>query len=339
MPLAQTSPTVQTLLSVQPPLLLLWKQPVAGWHLSSLQTLESRQSLGVPGAQAPSLQASFSVQRLLSEQAAVLLLWVQPLSGSQASSVQGLPSAQPSLSPPAQAPSLQASFVVQPSPSSQGRVLLTVTQPLSASQLSAVQSLLSSQTLAAPGLHEPAAQTSSVLQTLPSLQAAVLFLWVQPDWGSQASSVHGLLSLQPRADVEPHIPSLQASPKVQALPSSQVFDLGAKTQPCSASQLSSVQMFLSSQAVTSPGRQAPSLHVSLRVQISPSLQSALSSAVWVQPLAGTHASLVQGLLSSHSTVLPAQTPLSQASALLQASPSSHWPGEGGCWQAPAMQLS
>src|SRR5213592_359323 len=70
--------------------------------------------------QLPLLQVSSVVHLLLSSQAAVLGLLTQlPVPGSQLSSVQTLPSSQFGGGPPTQLPFLQASSVVQASPSLQ----------------------------------------------------------------------------------------------------------------------------------------------------------------------------------------------------------------------------
>jgi hypothetical protein len=69
---------------------------VPGWHplpgsqvSVPLQTFPSSQLSGVP-AQAPLEQESFPVQAFPSSQEALLLVWVQPVPGSQPSSVQTL---------------------------------------------------------------------------------------------------------------------------------------------------------------------------------------------------------------------------------------------------------
>ena len=173
-PPAQVSPKVQTLLSVHEAVLLAFMQPVLGSQVSSVHTLLSSHFFCPPGTQAPPLQVSLRVQRLLSVQGAALLLWVQPLSPAQASSVQGLPSPQSSLPAALHAPPLQMSPVEQASPSSQGRVLAAVVQPDLGSQPSVVQSLLSSHTLATPGRQSPLLQASLTVQMLPSLHEAVL---------------------------------------------------------------------------------------------------------------------------------------------------------------------
>jgi len=112
---------------------------------------------------------------------------------------------------------------VQALPSLHDTVLLVCWQPVAGTHESAVQTLPSSQLVAAPGwqvpppqmspvvqafpsLHaavllvpgwqEPPEHVSPVVQGLPSLQAAVLSAWMQPDEALQESVVHGLPSLQ-----------------------------------------------------------------------------------------------------------------------------------------------
>jgi len=78
--------------------------------------------------------------------------------------------------------------------------------------------------------------------------------------------------------------------------------------------------------------QTPSWQTSAVVQAEPSSQGAVLFACW-QPLALSHASSVQTFLSSQSTAFPPpHTPASHASALVQASPSSHVTAFGRCVQ-------
>src|SRR6266705_232728 len=107
-----------------------------------LVQLGSVQSPGVP-TQAPSWHVSV-VQASPSLHGAELFACVQPTAGSQASSVQRLPSLQSRAGPPTQAPARQVSPVVQALPSSQGATLGTFAQT-PAVQLSSVQGLPSSQ--------------------------------------------------------------------------------------------------------------------------------------------------------------------------------------------------
>ncbi len=216
-PLLQTSATVQTLPSSQGALLLTLVQPPAGSQPSVVQGFPSSHRLGLLATQAPALQASPVVQLLLSSHLLVLLACLQPCWLSQLSSVHGLPSSQPIAAPGLQAPSPHLSPTVQMLPSSQGNVLLANTQPNFPSQLSVVQGFLSSHTLALPGTQLPPLQASPTVQSLPSLQLAVLATVMQPLPASQLSSVQGLPSSQV-ADT-PDLQTLfwQTSPSVQTL--------------------------------------------------------------------------------------------------------------------------
>jgi len=91
----------------------------------------------------------------------------QPLAGSQVSVVQAFPSSQPTGRPPHR-PAAQTSPVVQAFASSHGVPSAGVcVQPLAGSQVSLVQTFPSSQVTGLP-THPPAAQTSAVVQALPS---------------------------------------------------------------------------------------------------------------------------------------------------------------------------
>ena len=167
-----------------------------------------------------------------------------------------------------------------------------------------------------------------------------------PLFTSQTSLVQGLLSLHWIAPTQP--PPLQASPLVQAMPSSQGALLSANTQPFFESQVSSVQTLLSWQLSLPVVAQLPFLQPSPVVQGSPSLQEP-ALAMLPQPKTGWQASSVQGLpslqeaelsrltqapvlpsqasevhafLSSQTLALPAQTPFAPASPCVQARPSS-----------------
>ncbi len=130
--------------------------------------------------------------------------------------------------------------VVQASPSSQADPELSCPQtqlPVAASQLDTTQPpfLSAGQTTCAAGSNtqKPASQTKSPLHLSPSSgqSAAVV-------------QVHPLLP-------ERQAPPLQTSPVVQRLSSSQGWVLGAFRQPMPATQASSVQGLLSSQAASS----------------------------------------------------------------------------------------
>ena len=135
---------VQELPSLQGRALLACTQPVVALQLSSVQTLPSSQLGAGPPTHRPALQVSFSVHAFPSLQAALLLVWAQPVDGLQVSSVQSLPSSQLGATPPMHCPPLQVSLVVQALPSLQATWLAVWTQPLAGSQLSSVQGLPSS---------------------------------------------------------------------------------------------------------------------------------------------------------------------------------------------------
>ena len=258
---------------------------------------------------------------------------------SQPSSVHGLPSTHASDLPPWQLPSAQASFNVHALPSSQGATFFVNTQPFVGSQPSLVHGLPSSQVLLPRPWQVESAQMSPMVHALPSLQAAELLVYTQPDLALQLSSEHGLPSLQLIMAPGTQTPAWQRSPPVQTSPSLQSALLAVNTQPVLGLQLSVVQPLVSSQTVALPGRHAPDWHKSLVVQRFPSLHVLASSAVARQPVLGSQLSLVHGFLSSQVTGLPTHLPLLHSSPAVQALPSSQVPVVGGCWQLPAMQLS
>jgi hypothetical protein len=114
---------------------------------------------------------------------------MQPVSASQESSVQRLPSLQFGGAPPTQAPPEHASFVVQALPSSHEAVLLGCTQPVTELHESSVQGLPSSQFVGAPPTQAPPEQESFVVQALPSSHAVELSVCTQPVAQLQESSV------------------------------------------------------------------------------------------------------------------------------------------------------
>src|SRR3990170_402184 len=119
----QWSPSLHAVSSVT----LVYAHPVAGAQESSVHMFPSAQLGATPPTQVPPEQVSFVVQAFPSLHGAVLLVFTQPVTGLQASSVQGLPSSQFRRGPPEHAPSAHRSFVVHTFPSSQGRRLLPCT--------------------------------------------------------------------------------------------------------------------------------------------------------------------------------------------------------------------
>src|SRR6266849_2885098 len=320
-PAAQVSLVVQAFPSLQGPVLLVCTQPVAGTQLSSVQTLPSSQLGAGPPTQVPPLHASLVVQAFPSLHGLVLLVCTQPVSGLQASVVQTLPSSQLGAGPPTQVPPLQVSLVVQAFPSLQGLVLLVCTQPVAGLQLSSVQTLPSSQLGAGPPTHAPPAQVSLVVQAFPSLQGLVLLTCVHPLAGLQPSVVQTFPSSQLGAGPPTHAPAAQVSLVVQAFPSLQGAVLLMCTQPVAGLHESSVLSFLSLQLGAGPPTHVPPAQVSFVVQAFPSSQEAVL-LVCVHPLAGSHASSVQTLLSLQlGAGPPTHVPPEHVSLVVQAFPS------------------
>jgi hypothetical protein len=191
------------------------------------------------------------------------------------SSVQPLPSLQPSGADPTHTPLEQVSTVVHAFPSSQAAVLFVCTQPVAGLHESSVQPLPSLQPSGADPTHTPPEQVSTVVHAFPSLQATVLFVCTHPVAALQESSVQGLLSLQPSAGPPTQAPALQTSPVVQPLPSSHAAVLLAWTHPVAGLHESSVHALPSSQPSAGPPTQDPPLHVSIVVHAFPSLQAAV----------------------------------------------------------------
>lgn len=108
---------------------------------------------------------------------------------------------------------------LQPFEQSRAMQVSVCWQPVALLQLSAVHGSPSSQSTTAP-LQVPPPQTSLAVQASPSLQEAVLLLVTQPVDTLQLSVVQTSLSSQFLAAPAVQVPALQASPSVQALPSS-----------------------------------------------------------------------------------------------------------------------
>jgi len=204
--------------------------------------------------------------------------------------VQGLPSLQFGPAPPTQAPPEQVSPVVQALPSLQEAELFVWTQPLIELQESLVHPLASLQLVGPPLAQEPPEHVSPVVQALPSLQRAELLVWMHPLTALQESSVHPLASLQFGAAPPTHTPAEQVSLVVQALPSLQLAELFACTQPVSGLQESSVQPLASLQFGAAPPTHEPPEQASLVVQALPSLQPVPSPLFGFEqtPFAGLH---------------------------------------------------
>ena len=115
------------------------------------------------------------------------------------------------------------------------------------------------------------------MQTLPSLQVALISVCTHPVAGSQLSAVHALWSLQSVAAPGRQAPPPQTSPAVHALPSLHALDVFVWKQPEAGLHPSLVQTL-------------PSLHVTDDVSVN------------TQPVAGAHESTVHALLSLQTRV-------------------------------------
>jgi hypothetical protein len=137
--------------------------------------------------------------------------------------------------------------------------------------------------------------------------------------------VQGLLSLQSTLEPGWQAPlAVQASPAVQALLSLHSVPVKARlTQPLVVLQLSAVHGLASSQFTALPTQLAAALQTSPLVQAEPSEQAVPVKATFLQPVAVSQLSCVQGLLSLQLTEAPgAQAPaLLHRSVPVQALPS------------------
>lgn len=172
MPTLQSMPPPHgtRLVGTQPEIALCTQPPT---QLSAVQSSPSSQLMGLPPLQVLFAQIPAPVQASPSSQLALFAVWmqppephessvhgllsvqflmsgtcVQPLTGSQLSMVQAIPSSQPTSLPPVQVPLPQVSPLVQALPSSQLPVLGTLLQ-IPALHPSFVQEFLSSQLLPA----------------------------------------------------------------------------------------------------------------------------------------------------------------------------------------------
>jgi hypothetical protein len=124
--------------------------------------------------------------------------------------------------------------------------------------------------------------------------------------------------------------ALHFSWPLQMLLSWQLASFGKWTQPTEAMQVSTVQETLSAQFNAVPAWQpSVALQVSMPLQRSPSLQSALTGVNEQAPVFGLQSSTVHGMLSLQTTGAPGThfppgTLVSHVSTPLQASPSLHW---------------
>lgn len=212
----------------------------------------------------------------------------QPVEAMHVSSVHALLSLQLKVPEPTHDPLLlQVSVVVHKLPSVQVTPLSDAEPacwqaPVETLQLSAVQGLLSLQTVALP-THEPLTQVSLLVHALPSLQLPVLLVKTQPEPAEQVSVVHALLSLQLRLPEPTHKPLLlQVSVVVHRLLSlhaapDRLKEPALLQAPVEVLQVSNVHGLVSAQLLRLVKVQLPPTHLSSSVQALPSVQVLVSS--------------------------------------------------------------
>lgn len=266
---------MQTLASLQAPLVGTKTQPVAASQLSAVHGLLSVQFCCGPGTQDPPAQPSPTVQALLSSQVPSLATNEHPVAPKQASTVHGLPSTHVRAAPGTQMPCWQVSLTVQLSPSLHVPAHGVKLQPLAAVHPSSVQGKPSLHVLGLPPLHEPLAQVSPSVQALASSQLPEMATCEHPLPALQVSVEHGLPSSQLIAEPLLHVPEAQRSPLVHTLPSLQALPVcAACAQPLVGLQVSRVQANPSSQSCAPPPVHWPLLQTSATVHASPSSHAA-----------------------------------------------------------------
>jgi hypothetical protein len=214
-------------------------------QLSSVHGFESSQLTGVPAPHDPSVQLSFPLQTLPSEQDVpfrTATAW-QPATALHESVVHRLPSLQTRVVPATQVPAWQISLPLQRVASGQAVPLATgvVLQPDVGRHVSFVHTFPSLHTSAVPAVQMPDWQVSMPLQRSPSLHWVPLLTTAFTHTPAlHVSMVQGLLSLQSRATVHEVQPTI-----------------GACAQPLTALHVSVVQALLSLQFRLAPGAQRP----------------------------------------------------------------------------------
>ena len=211
--------------------------------------------------------------------------------------MQRLPSLQTTVVP-THAPKVHVSLLVHALPSLQPLLLFANTQPVAGSHESVVQALPSLQVCVVPDWHALLAQASPIVHTLPSLHAALLAEFTQPEDALQVSLVQALPSSQSIPAPGTQLPAAQASPTVHTLPSLQVLLLFSVWQPVAALHESVVHGLPSSQFWFTPGAQLLAAQMSPMVHALPSEQTLLFG-VNAQPPTLLQLSVVHGLLSLH----------------------------------------
>jgi hypothetical protein len=197
----------------------------------------------------------------------------------------------------------------------------TTHAPVFGSQPTVTQSPPAGQVTTVTGstAHAPPTQRGTPLQRSPS--------------SSQSAS-----STQSHTFGPTHAPAWQVSPTVQAFESSHTEPVGAgwTSQPSCASQVPTVHGPPAGHATAAPGLQVPTWQESPLVHALASSHGA-ALCECTQPTPAWQTSLVQGLLSSHSSACPPpQAPAAQASPTVQGWPSSQGApfGDGATPQVP-----
>ena len=222
LPPAHLSAVVQASLSSHASVLFACWQPSVVSHESSVQTLESLHEMVVP-RHVPDAQWSAPVQALLSLHVFVSsFVALQPRTTSQVSSVHALPSSHTVAGPGTHALFAHLSPVVHALSSSQFAVFAVFTHVPAPLHVSSVHGLVSSQLLPPVATQVPVTQWSPVVQPSLSLHVfALLFVFVHPVAGLQASSVQELPSSHTSGAPPTQALVAQVSFVVHLLPSSQ----------------------------------------------------------------------------------------------------------------------
>jgi hypothetical protein len=177
-------------------------------------------------------------------------------------------------------------------------------QPVTALQLSVVQTLPSLQLRAVPPAQVPLWQVSSPLQTLPSVHEEPFGSGVlaHPVTGLQLSVVQTLPSLQLSGVPAVQTPPWQVSAPLHTVASAHAVPLGRAVvkHPMIGSQLSVVQVLPSLQTGGVPAVQEPLWQVSSPLQRLPSAQDTPLASVGLLHTPAVQMSLVHGFPSAQS---------------------------------------
>jgi hypothetical protein len=301
--------------------------------VSIVQTLPSLQLGGAPAAHVPAWQVSSPLHTVPSGHGvsfATAVFW-QPRTALQLSVVHTFPSLQLRAVPAVHVPPWQVSAPLHTVESAHGVPFATgvVSQPVTGSQESVVQTLPSLQVSGVPAVQVPPWQVSAPLQTVPSAHDVpfVTFVCWQPETGLQESVVQTFPSLQLRAVPVVHVPAWQVSAPLQTVPSGHGVSLATAvfSQPSTASHVSVVHTFPSLQLSGVPAVQVPLWQVSFPLQTVPSAHEVpfVTFVCW-QPETALQESVVHTFPSLQLSGVPAvHVPLWQVSFPLQRVASGH----------------